>query len=45
MLRHNGIVIFDNYDQPIIKAGVDIIAPEECGMVSLYNGDIAVYTF
>ena len=45
MLRHNGIVIFDNYDQPIVKAGVDIIAPEECGMVSLYNGDIAVYTF
>jgi hypothetical protein len=45
MLRHNGIIIFDNYDQPIVKAGVDIISPEECGMISLYNGDIAVYTF
>jgi predicted O-methyltransferase YrrM len=44
MLKNDGIIIFDNYDQPTVKAGVDIIDGAS-GMISLHKGDIAVYTF
>jgi predicted O-methyltransferase YrrM len=44
MLRHGGLIIFDNYDQPIVKAGVDIIDNATC-MESLYKGNVAVYKY
>jgi hypothetical protein len=44
MLRNGGLIIFDNYDQPIVKAGVDIIDNSTC-MESLYKGDVAVYKY
>jgi hypothetical protein len=43
MLKNDGIIIFDNYDHPIVKAGVDIIE-NASDTISLYKGDIAVYT-
>ena len=44
MLRNGGLIIFDNYDQPIVKAGVDIIDNTTC-IDSLYKGDVAVYKY
>jgi hypothetical protein len=44
MLKNDGIIIFDNYDQPTVKAGVDIVVGA-VGTFSLHNGDIAVHTF
>ena len=44
MLKNDGIIIFDNYDQPTVKAGVDIVDGAS-GTISLHKGDIAVYTF
>ena len=44
MLRNGGLIIFDNYDQPIVKAGVDIIDGATC-MESLYKGDVVVYKY
>jgi hypothetical protein len=44
MLRGDGIIIFNNYDNPTVKAGVDIIE-NASGVISLYKGDIAVFQY
>jgi hypothetical protein len=42
MLRNGGIMIFNNYDHPIIKSGVDIFY-HTVMVESLYKSEIAVY--
>jgi hypothetical protein len=48
MLKDDGILIFDNYNQPVVKAGVDVIDDTIFSLTyveSLYKGDIAVYQY